>query len=105
MTIINIDASEQCYDLASNEIRAGNFPKAEKLLDKALKFYPENTKAEILLRKLKAGEFNKTSGNGTSGSDGVHRRRPATAPTKPDEPKLGEDYTQEQLEMVQKLKR
>lgn len=106
MTIIegNVDASEQCYDLASTYIRNGNFEKAEKLLEKALKLCPSNKKAEQLQLKLKAGDFaNRTSGNASS--DGVPRRRPATAPTKPDEPKLGEDYTSDQLEMVTKLKK
>lgn len=106
MTVIegNVDASEQCYDLASREIRAGNFEKAEKLLNKALKLCPSNSKADILLKKLKAGDFaNRTSGN-ASGSDGASRRRPTTAP-KPEEPRLGEDYTSEQVEMVTKLKK
>lgn len=107
MTIIegNVDASEQCYDLASTYIRSGNFEKAEKLLEKALKLCPSNKKAELLQQKLKAGDFSsRTSSNNTS-TDGVPRRRPATAPTKPEEPKLGEDYTSEQLEMVTKLKK
>lgn len=107
MTIIegNVDASEQCYDLASTYIRQGNFEKAEKLLEKALKLYPSNKKAEILQKKLKDGEFaNKANGNSTS-SDSAPRRRPTTAPSKPEEPKLGEDYTADQLEMVTKLKK
>jgi tetratricopeptide (TPR) repeat protein len=106
MTVIegNVDASDQCYDLASREIRAGNFEKAEKLLNKALKLYPKNSRAETLLGKLKAGDFAKTNSSGSS-SDGVPRRRPTTAPAKPEEPKLGEDYTAEQLEMVTKLKK
>lgn len=107
MTIIegNIDASEQCYDLASTYIRNGNFEKAEKLLEKALKLYPSNKKAEILQKKLKDGDFNNRTGTNTSSTDGVHRRRPTTAPSKADEPKLGEDYTGDQLEMVTKLKK
>ena len=106
MTVIegNIDASEQCYDLASREIRAGNLEKAEKLLTKALKMYPKNSRAEILLSKLKAGDFAKSSPNGSS-SESVPRRRPATTPLTPEEPKLGEDYTQDQLEIVTKLKK
>lgn len=105
MTVIegNVDASEQCYDLASTYIRSGNFEKAEKLLDKAIKLYPSNSKAATLLSKLKAGDFAKSS-NTSSSTDGVPRRRPTTAP-KAEEPKLGEDYTQEQLEMVTKLKK
>lgn len=111
MTIIegNIDASEQCVDLASREISNGNLEKAEKLLVKAIKLYPNNKKAQLILEKLKDGKFNpKPSATGhssSSSSDGMHqRRRPTTAP-KADDPKLGEDYTQEQLEMVQKLKK
>ncbi|KAG5681715.1 hypothetical protein PVAND_011125 [Polypedilum vanderplanki] len=110
MTIIegNIDASEQCVDLASKEISNGNLEKAEKLLLKALKLYPTNRKAELILEKLKAGRFNTKTSNGsttTGNNDGIHqRRRPTTAP-KADEPKLGEDYTQEQLEIVQKIKK
>lgn len=106
MTIIegNIDASEQCYDLASEYIRSGNFEKAEKLLDKAMKLYPKNTKAKLLSDKLKAGDFTNRSSGKTPSPEGVPRRRPTTAP-KPDEPKLGEDYTAEQLEMVSKLKK
>jgi tetratricopeptide (TPR) repeat protein len=106
MTVIegNTDASDQCYDLASREIRAGNFEKAEKLLNKALKLYPSNKRAELLLEKLKAGDFNKSSASPT-GSDNSARRRPTTAPPKPEEPKLGEDYTAQQLEMVTKLKK
>jgi hypothetical protein len=111
MTIIegNIDASEQCVEVASREIQNGNLEKAEKLLLKALKLYPTNRKAEIILEKLKAGKFNPktptSNGNSTSSTDGAHqRRRPTTAP-KPEEPKLGEDYTQEQLVTVQKIKK
>lgn len=105
MTVINanIDASEQCCDLAAREIRNGNFEKAEKLLNKALKLYPDNQKADILLEKIKRGDYNRTTSNAKS-ADGIPRRRPATA-SKPDEPKLGEDYTQDQLEMVSKLKK
>lgn len=107
MTVIeaNIDASEQCYDLAFREIRGGNFEKAEKLLNKSLKLYPSNSKAEILLGKLKAGDFSARASANTSSTDGAYRRKPSTAPSKPEEPKLGEDYTQEQLEMVTKLKK
>lgn len=112
MTIIegNVDASEQCVDLASKEISNGNLEKAEKLLVKALKLYPSNKKAELILEKLKAGKFNERSKSTNSAktsttTDGVHqRRRPTTAP-KHEEPKLGEDYTQEQLETVQKIKK
>jgi hypothetical protein len=110
MTIIegNVDASEQCVDLASKEISNGNLEKAEKLLVKALKLYPSNKKAELILEKLKAGKFNeksKSTNSAKTSTDGVHqRRRPATAP-KHEEPKLGEDYTQEQLETVQKIKK
>lgn len=105
MTIIegNVDASEQCYDLASTYIRQGNFEKAEKLLEKALKLYPSNKKAEILQKKLKDGEFANRSNS--SSTDSAPRRRPTTAPSKPEEPKLGEDYTSDQLEMVTKLKK
>jgi hypothetical protein len=113
MTIIegNVDASEQCVDLASREIANGNLEKAERLLIKGLKLCPTNRKAELILEKLKAGRFStKTSssssnGTGAAGSDGMHqRRRPTTAP-KPEEPKLGEDYTQEQMEIIQKIKK
>lgn len=102
MTIIegNIDASEQCYDLASTYIRNGNFEKAEKLLDKAIKLYPSNKKAELLLSKLKAGDF---AAKNASASE-APRRRPTTAP-KAEDPKLGEDYTQDQVDMVNKLKK
>lgn len=107
MTIIegNVDASDQCYDLASRDIRNGNFEKAEKLLNKALKLYPSNKKAEILLQKLKAGDFDNQKKPNATATDGIPRRRPGTASTKPEEPKLGEDYTSEQLEMVTKLKK
>lgn len=106
MTVIegNVDSSEQCYDLASSEIRSGNFEKAEKLLLKAIKLYPKNTKAGILLSKLKAGDFASRASGNSSGSDGPQRRKPSTAP-KPEEPKLGEDYTVDQLEIVKKLKK
>lgn len=104
MAVIDIDASEQCYDLAKSEIRNRNFIKAEKLLDKSLRLYPSNKQAEILLAKLKAGDFAATAGSNSSGSDGA-RRRPPTAPSKPEEPKLGEDYTQDQLELVTKFKK
>lgn len=107
MTIIegNVDASEQCYDIASQNIRAGNFDKAEKLLTKALKLCPTNKKAEILLTKLKSGDFDSQKKSNSSSPDAAPRRRPATAAAKPEEPKLGEDYTQDQLEMVTKLKK
>lgn len=106
MTIIegNVDASEQCYDIASQNIRAGNFDKAEKLLTKALKLYPSNKKAETLLTKLRAGDFDSQKKSSSSSPDGAPRRRPTTA-AKPEEPKLGEDYTHDQLEMVTKLKK
>lgn len=105
MTVIegNVDASEQCYDIASQNIRSGNFEKAEKLLTKALKLCPSNRKAETLLTKLRAGDFDSQKKSTSSSPDGAPRRRPAAA--KPDEPKLGEDYTQDQLEMVTKLKK
>lgn len=107
MTVIegNVDASEQCYDLASQHIRSGNFEKAEKYLDKALKLCPSNTKAETLLMKLKAGDFDSSKKSKAPSPDGTTRRRPPTAAAKPEEPKLGEDYTNEQLEMVTKLKK
>ena len=106
MTVIegNVDASEQCYDLASREIRNGNFEKAEKLLNKALKLCPSNKKSEILLQKLKAGDFDSQKKTNATTTDGIPRRRPGTAP-KPEEPRLGEDYTSDQLEMVTKLKK
>lgn len=104
MTIIegNVDASEQCYDLASTYIRQGNFEKAEKLLEKALKLCPSNRKAETLQKKLKDGEF---ASHANTNTDSAPRRRPTTAPSKPEEPRLGEDYTSDQLEMVTKLKK
>lgn len=111
MTIIiegNCDASDQCVDLASREISNGNLEKAEKLLLKGLKLYPKNRKAELILEKLKSGKFNTTktsssaSSNGNS-TDGTHRRRPA-AP-KENEPKLGEDYNQDQIEIIHKIKK
>lgn len=110
MTIIegNIDASEQCVDLASREIANGNLEKAEKLLVKALKLYPNNKKAALIYEKLKDGKFNERAEKaaGKSSTDGIHhRRKPATAHKTDDSPKLGEDYTQEQLEIVQKIKR
>lgn len=107
MTVIegNIDASEQCYDLASQHIRSGNFEKAETYLNKALKLCPSNKKAETLLLKLKAGDFDSSKKSNTTSTDGIHRRRPPTSAAKPEEPKLGEDYTAEQLEMVTKLKK
>lgn len=70
---------------------------------------PDNPKAARILSNLKAGKFdtNKSSStttNSTSG-DGIHqRKKPSTAP-KPEEPKLGEDYTVEQKTMVDKLKK
>lgn len=105
MAVVDIDASEQCYDLAKREIANKNFVKAEKLLDKSLRLYPSNKQAEILLAKLKDGDFTKPSSSKSSSPDGVPRRRPPTAPAKPEEPKLGEDYTQEQLDFVTKLKK
>ena len=110
MTIIegNVDASEQCVDLASKEISNGNLEKAEKLLVKALKLCPSNKKAELILEKLKAGKFNDRSqakGTAKTTTDGIHQRRRPTSAPKVEEPKLGEDYTQEQLETVQKIKK
>lgn len=107
MTVIegNVDASDQCYDLASKEIRGGNLEKAEKLLTKAINLYPKNLKAEALLSKLKSGAFDTRPTSNATSTDGIPRKRPSTAPKKPDEPKLGEDYTQDQLDIVTKLKR
>lgn len=102
----NIEASEQCFEVASSEIRSGNLEKAEKLLNRAINLYPKNTKAEALLTKLKSGAFDKTSTTDSSTTGSETRRRPtATAAKKPEAPKLGEDYTQEQLDMVTKLKK
>jgi hypothetical protein len=56
------------------------------------------------LINLKAGKFEKEKSTSSSTTtDGV-RRRPTTAP-KPEEPKLGEDYTKEQKEIVDKIKK
>lgn len=103
MTVIegNIDASEQCYDSASCEIRNGNLEKAEKLLTRALKLYPKNAKAEALLLKLQKGAFDKIN----SSEPTTRKRSSATSTKKPDEAKLGEDYTQEHLDVVTNLKK
>lgn len=69
-----------------------------------MKLYPSNKKAEILLQKLKAGDFDSQKKATTTSTDGIHRRKPGMAP-KPEEPKLGEDYTSDQLEIVTKLKK
>lgn len=102
----NIEASEQCFDAAGTSIRNGDLEKAEKFLNKAIKLYPKNTKAEALLTKLKSGAFEKTSTTDSSTAGTEARRRPAAAAAKKSEaPKLGEDYTQDQLDMVTKLKK
>jgi len=67
--------------------------------------YPSNKKAEILLQKLKAGDFDSQKKANASSTDSFPRRRPAATSSKPEEPKLGEDYTSDQLEMVTKLKK
>lgn len=105
MTVIegNIDASEQCYDSASCEIRNGNLEKAEKLLNRALKLYPKNSKAEALLLKLQKGAFDKMSASDSSSA--ARKRSSATSTKKADEPKLGEDYTQEHVDVVTNLKK
>lgn len=65
---------------------------------------PENQKAAKILLNLKAGKFDKEkSTTSSSSSEGV-RRRPATAP-KVEEPKLGEDYTKEQKDVVDRIKK
>lgn len=105
MAVIDIDGSEQYYDRASSEIRSGNLKKAEESLNKAIKLYPSNSKAKTLLEQLQAGKFSNGTSENSSSNEGGTRKRPTTAPSKPAEPKLGEDFTQDQLEMVTKLKK
>lgn len=56
------------------------------------------------MANLKAGKFDKekTTTSSSTTSDGIHRRRPAP---KVEEPKLGEDYTKEQKDIVDKIKK
>jgi DnaJ family protein B protein 12 len=105
MTVIegNKDESDRCIEIAITALKAGNFEKAERFLHKADNLYPSQ-KAKNLISQLKAGAFAKFEKK-----DHEHKEtsgpRKRNVPEKPEEPKLGVDYTSDQVEIVHKIKK
>ncbi|XP_055596700.1 uncharacterized protein LOC129746835 [Uranotaenia lowii] len=76
---INKDEARRCFELARSAFNEGNMEKAQKLAEKSIKLYPLK-EAEDLLRLIKSASDRKE---------------------KVKKPKLGVDYTQDQLDLVQ----
>jgi DnaJ family protein B protein 12 len=107
MTVIhgNKDESDRCIEIAVSALKAGNIERAEKFLNKADNLYPSQ-KAKNLLAQIKAGAFSKFEKKENSPEPkeptGPRKR---TVPEKPEEHKLGVDYTSDQVEIVHKIKK
>ena len=98
----NKDEAFRCIDLARGAIKLGNFEKADKLLNKAERLYPSN-QAKDLLDKLKSNHFQKSkpAEEGPRKRHNFHNEQPK----KKEEPKLNVDYTKEQLDAVNRIKK
>ncbi|XP_035217586.1 dnaJ homolog subfamily B member 14-like [Stegodyphus dumicola] len=106
----NKDESERCISIAQKYINEGDRSKALKFLYKAERLYPSQRAKDLieLLEKLSdsAGDNSHASRERSSSYDRTQtrarsssaRRRTATA-------KPAEDYTEDQLEAVQKIKK
>ncbi|XP_055547825.1 dnaJ homolog subfamily B member 12-like [Wyeomyia smithii] len=98
---VNKDESKRCVEIALAAFSAGNVEKALKFLEKSQKLYPTK-EAEDLLRRVRNAGSTRT---GTEESTTTRRRTLNKDTEKPQEPKLNVDYTQDQLEVVRRLKK
>lgn len=97
---VNKDESKHCIEIAVAAFRAGNIERALKFLEKSRRLYPTKEAEELLRRVRNAG----STRNGTE--DSTTRRRTVNKDAeKPQEPKLHVDYTQEQLDVVRRIKK
>ncbi|XP_055608380.1 dnaJ homolog subfamily B member 14-like [Uranotaenia lowii] len=101
MMEVNKDEARRCIDLARGAFNVGNLEKAKKFAEKSIKLFPLK-EAEDLLRRIKSA----SSSSSRPGSESTARKR-ATAANKENEkePKLNVDYTQKQLDVVQRIKK
>lgn len=102
---VNKDEAQRCIDIALAAFKAGNLDKAQKFVDKSKRLFP--MKAADDLQRLIQSASSSSSSSRQEESTGP-RRRPAAANKeneKPQEPKLNVDYTQEQLDVVKRLKK
>lgn len=87
--VANRDEAEKCVELGRKFLRAGDYPKAIKFLDKSLRLYPLpgvpelKARAEAEARRKASGTAGGGGGGGGGGGssssssntgDGVHRR-------------------------------
>ncbi|XP_058452508.1 dnaJ homolog subfamily B member 14-like [Malaya genurostris] len=98
---VNKEEAQRCITIAIAAVKIGNVERAEKFLQKSIKLYPTK-EAEILLSRVR----NANSAKSASGrTEEPTRRRPMNKENeKPQEPKLNIDYTQEQLDVVKRVK-
>ncbi|XP_077575926.1 dnaJ homolog subfamily B member 14 [Stigmatopora nigra] len=95
----NRDEAEKCINIASKAIDTGDKEKALKFLHKAEKLFPTQ-RAKALLEAL--------TRNGSSASNGTHRRRTANdggGQAAGDRAESAKVFTQDQVEGVQRIKR
>ncbi|XP_054277426.1 dnaJ homolog subfamily B member 14 isoform X2 [Macrosteles quadrilineatus] len=99
---VNKDEAERCIEIAEKCILDGSREKAEKFLLKAEKLY-STPKAKELLERLQ--QLNNASRRKSSphAEESAPRKR-FTAPKK-EEPSSSADFTKEQLEAVQRIKK
>ncbi|XP_063708620.1 dnaJ homolog subfamily B member 12 [Culicoides brevitarsis] len=101
----NKDEAERCIEIAVKSLSEGKIERADKFLRKAESLYPTQ-RAKDLLAKLKASAHTGAA-DGSNGTDeGVHQRKRANSASRSAKAESAEpDYTNDQLEVVKKVKK
>lgn len=100
--------AQRFIDFALNEVNAGNYDKAIKLLDKAKSLYPDLQYDELqdLISKLRSHTNNARSQRATTPpSPGLRQRRLSTSDSGGGNGGGMVEYTKEQLDLVKKINR
>ncbi|KAK9830407.1 hypothetical protein WJX72_011593 [[Myrmecia] bisecta] len=90
--IANKDESDKCLQIAQAALTAGNYDKAARFADKAMKLYPSD-QVRLVLRQIRSKQGGSSASssaateNGHGPSLGSARQRPATRSTGPVEDK------------------
>lgn len=101
---VNKDEAQRCIDIALLAFKAGNLDKARKFVDKSKRLFPMKA-ADDLQRLIQSASSGPSSARQEDNA-GPRRRPTANKENeKPQEPKLNVDYTQEQLDVVKRLKK
>ncbi|XP_055600267.1 uncharacterized protein LOC129749348 [Uranotaenia lowii] len=96
---INKEEALRCINLAKAALNEGNLEKAKKLAEKSIKLCPLR-EAEALLRRVESA----WSSSSSCPKENTARKRATSAKKETErEPKLNVDYTQAQLDAVQKV--